>query len=65
MNPMVIIVVLVVALFGWILARTIRRGEFRTGHSVVRRSDQPGVFWFFVALQAGVVMYIASLALEL
>jgi hypothetical protein len=74
MNPLIIIVGLAVVLFSWILAVSIRRGEFRyrsrghmggTGFSHVKRSEQPAVFWFFAALHAGIILYIASIGFEL
>lgn len=76
MNPLIVIIALVVALFSWILAISLRRGEFRyrsrgsagiggTSTAHVNRSERPVVFWILAAFHAGVILYIASFVFEL
>ena len=74
-NPLLVIIALVVALFSWILSVSLRRGEFRyrsrgsagmggTLRTHVKRSERPVVFWVLAAFHAGVILYIASIAFQ-
>jgi hypothetical protein len=75
-NPLLVIVALVVALFSWILGVSLRRGEFRyrsrgsagiggTLRTHVKRSERPVVFWILAAFHAGVILYVASFVFQL
>jgi hypothetical protein len=75
-NPLIVIIALVVALFAWILGVSLRRGEFRystrgsagiggTLRTHVKRSERPAVFWILAAFHAGVILYIASFVFRL
>lgn len=72
MNPLIIFVVLVVIGFSWLLLRGLRAGEFkfgngsyRSGIARVRRDTNPLAFWLVAAAEAGVILYVASIAFEM
>jgi hypothetical protein len=71
-NPLIILVFLVVAVFSWSLVSCLRAGEFKFGNGSygrtnarVRRDDNPFAFWLLAVLQAGITLYIASFAIEM
>jgi hypothetical protein len=71
-NLTLILVVGASAVLLWVLVSAIRTGEFRienrtTGFerrsiSLLRRDDNPVVFWFLAAAHVAVILYIASYA---
>lgn len=74
MNWLLISIVLLVALFSWMLAGSLRSGEFRftsrwsEGDTLgrrVTRSEHPIVFWMFAAFHVWIILYMASLAFTL
>ncbi|MBL0121680.1 MAG: hypothetical protein IPP88_02775 [Betaproteobacteria bacterium] len=72
MNPLIIIVVFVVAGFSWSLIVGLRAGEFKFGNGSygqgiarVRRDASPGAFWLVAAFQAAVILYVASFVFEM
>jgi hypothetical protein len=71
-NPLLFIVALAIAGFSWSLLKQLRAGEFRFGNGSygrtnarVRRETDPAIFWILVAIQTGVILYIASIGIEI
>jgi hypothetical protein len=72
MNPLIIFVILAVAGFSWMLIRSLRAGEFKFGNGSYRQTigrvrcdANPVAFWLLAAFQVGLILYVASFALEM
>ncbi len=69
MNPLVFLVVPVVGILIWILVVALRTGQYliKSGRTtqLIRRHDNPSIFWVLAAFNLGLVLYLVHTATQL